>query len=136
MRSFYLRNKNGQIQGCVASELEENRVVYCYTSWNEADDEFNKNICRQMAEGRVTARNRPTDREYKIFNFLPVVKGQVKTELLTDLLSHHDIPSRVRKAAQLWLKTQKKKKETQEAIAKLASVETKFEAPLGGKLAS
>jgi len=142
MRSFFLRNKHGQIQGCVATELVEKQVLYCYASWNPKD-KFDKPICRNMAEGRLLSRSRPRDHQtYHVFSMpMPAEKGGVMPALMRHILQQKNegitgVPERLRKGAKLWLKHAEQRRLAEEALAKLAEKVQDAEPAPAGKLAS
>ena len=100
-RVQYLRNSKGQPVGCVAIKLHQtgkatNTVTYQVSVLNP-DDQFNREVARQLALGRMVEK--PCS--------VAVKRAASKFEITTAVFDQiqHDtrMPSRARKAAKMWL---------------------------------
>lgn len=100
-RVQYLRNSKGQPVGCVAIKLHQtgkaiNTVTYQVSVLNP-EDQFNRQVARQLALGRMVEKpcSVAVKRSASKFDITTAVFGQIQ----------HDtsMPARARKATKMWL---------------------------------
>lgn len=122
IRYFYIRQPNkknphhrGDPVACVAyqrspdPDQEEQEIVTFAMSASNPDDEFNKPLARKIASGRLKHSR-------KIVDGFNVDRTTTSTEVIRELVSYVEdgmysinVPTRVRNAAQKWMKNQARK---------------------------
>ena len=97
-RVMYLRNSKKQIIGCLAMKLspKNHRVEYQISVLNPLD-QFDRELSRCLALGRMV-ENPFTVRLPKDYS-----THTISTLVMQSLLTQHNIPTRARKAAKVWL---------------------------------
>lgn len=99
MKAFYLHDKKRFPVACVATQLKMSGVTYNVSTYNFID-EFSKKIAQDVAIGRLhTAGGKYIS-----------AGRDVKARILQSIAEDHDMPTRTREAAKLWLKNPPKPK--------------------------
>lgn len=101
---MYLRDKAGQPVGCVAINMgARKRSVEYQLSVRNPVEKFDKAFARQLALGRLVEVPHVTDvaKDHNVHDLTKAVMSQIESLSL--------YPSRARKAARLWLRTNTKK---------------------------
>jgi hypothetical protein len=116
IRVMYLRDSNGLPVGCLAIKLNGSKTVtYQYSVLNPLD-KFDREVSRVLAKGRLV--------ENPITVSLPFLASRhdISEAVLRDILSNSSAPSRARRAARLWLRTNiQTKSNVQVNVASVAS---------------
>jgi len=97
MRWFYLKDENKFPVACVASDKEENMIVFSVSTHNPVDP-FDRDVARQVAIGRLTAKK-----------FAGVVTDEtgIKEKIVTKIAASKTLPARAIEAANYWLSQRK-----------------------------
>ena len=89
----------GQPVGCIVYDNDGNSKVNWQISILNPVDHFNRELSRSLAIGRFV------ERPYTIIVNSPHTKHDTIRAILNEIAADHAMPSRARKAAQLWLRT-------------------------------
>lgn len=108
MKWFYLRDKNNNKVGCVASEKKLDAIYFAVSAHNPKD-QYNPEAAREVATGRLKAG--------KIAGTVTQETG-IKEQIMAQIKVDKKLPSRARNAARLWIrKCEKLKNETAQKTA-------------------
>ena len=103
-RVQYLKDQNGHYVGCIAirerpaQDGERFALVEYRLSALNPLDEFDKDVARQLALGRMV------EAPYTVRVRANPNMHDVSVAIMTDILRDVDAPTRVRKAAKYWLR--------------------------------
>lgn len=99
VKYFFLRDEKRFPIACVASDvvgLLKKKVAFAYSIYNPKDT-FDKGLAKEVALGRL-------EKKGKTYGKVPFIKGEVKRRIAKAIATDDGIPSRVRAAANNFLK--------------------------------
>jgi hypothetical protein len=105
-RTMFLRDKSGNPVGCLAIVAfpDSNVVEYQFSVVNLDQDDFDREVARGLALGRLVEMPITVRLPARKFNMFDISRAVMK-----NLTRREGVPSRAIKAAKLWLKQNENK---------------------------